>query len=154
LLTRFWYLVMALATAAGVAGCSSGRVNEANAYVRAVNTAQTTYSRASDQLAPLITPGASTPSSRQALARLTMVARTFAARLREIRAPNRVRGLHQRLIGAVVRLGAGLRTAQAGLTSRDAARILDGQQQLAAASVRARTSINAIISAINGALTR
>lgn len=145
--------LLALAGAA-LGGCASGKVRAANAYVSAVNRAQTAFSLRSDRLAAEIGPD-TTGQRRLVARRLRRYYATvdaFVARLRAIRAPGRVQALHARLIAAIERFGASLRSAGAGLTSGSASRILDGQQQLVAASASVSRAINRTIAAINATL--
>jgi hypothetical protein len=142
-------VLLAAVAVIAIGGCANGRVKEANAYVTAVNRAQTTFTAASDRLAAAIEPGAGGDAPRRRLRRYYGTVDAFVARLRAIPAPQRVRALHARLIASVERFGASLRSAGAGLTSGDASRILDGQQELAAAMAAVGLSINTTVAAIN-----
>lgn len=146
-------ILLALAVAA-LGGCAGGKVREANAYVSAVNRAQTAFSVRSDRLASEIGPDTAGQPRLVArrLDRYYATVDAFVTRLRAIRAPRRVQALHVRLIAAIERFGASLRSAGAGLTSGDASRILDGQQQLVTASATVSRAINRTIAAINASL--
>ena len=139
-----------LALAAG--GCASGKVKEANTYVNAVNAAQTGFASSSDRLLTKITPDSPSRRDRTVLTRFYRTVDAFVARLRAIDPPARVQDLHTRLIGAMVGFGASLRKAGSDITSRNASRILDGQQELAAATQGVTRTINSTIAAINTAL--
>jgi type VI protein secretion system component VasF len=150
--SRLSIVAATVLAAATLGGCASGKVREANTYVKAVNRAQLSFAASSTKLVAQITPDSKAAEDRRALQRFYGAVDGFVARLKAIKPPARVRALHARLIAALVTFGQNLRTAGAGLTSKNAGRILDGQQQLAAASARVTHAINATIAAINGAL--
>jgi predicted phage tail protein len=141
------------ALAAGlVGGCASGKVREANDYVKAVNAAQTTFAQTSNRLRVAIAPDNTKAQNQVVLQRFYGAVDVFVARLRAITPPARVRALHDRLITAMVRFGASLRSAGAGMTSKSASRILDGQAQLATATADASRAIDTTIAQINRSL--
>lgn len=144
-------LVLLVLLGTGVAGCADGATKEANAYVEAVNAAQERFTRRSEALRDRISD---TPTKRgeAALQDLYGVVDDFAASLREIDAPPSVQSLHDRLISAVTRFGGSLREAGGDIASRDAGRILDGQEELSEATAAVGRRINTTISAINDAL--
>ncbi|MDX6663807.1 MAG: hypothetical protein QOG68_13, partial [Solirubrobacteraceae bacterium] len=133
-------------------GCANGDVKEANAYVNAVNRAQTGFAAASEKLLTQISPDQPASRDKVLLDRFYAAVDGFVAKLQAIKPPTRVRALHDRLVAAMVRFGTSLRSAGAAITSKDAARILDGQQQLADATRGVTRAINTTIGAINTAL--
>jgi hypothetical protein len=146
-------LLIVLALAAGFAGgCSDGKVKEANTYVNAVNQAQGAFATTSDKLITEITPDSSRNHDSQVLQRFYAAVDTFVAQLRRIKPPKRVKALHQKLTGAMVKFGTDLRTAGADITSGNAGRILDGQQKLSAATRTVSNAINTTVAEINDAL--
>lgn len=150
--SRFRLLVPVALLAGALGGCASGKVKEANDYVNAVNQAQTGFAASSDKLLAQITPDSPSGKDRTVLTRFYGTVDTFVSTLRAIDPPARVRTLHEKLIGAMIRFGTSLRAAGADITSKDASRILDGQQELAAATAGVSRTINTTISAINTAL--
>jgi hypothetical protein len=148
-------LLIVLALVAGVAGgCADGKVKEANAYVSAVNDAQSTFATASDKLITEITPDSSRKHDVAVLERFYAAVDTFVARLRQIKPPARVRSLHDKLTRAMVRFGTDLRAAGADIVSGNAGRILDGQAKLGAATRDVSQAINSTVADINAALKR
>jgi len=145
-------VLVAVAAAAG--GCGDGEVREANAYVQAVNSAQSRFAARSQTLLAEIGPDDSRAHNRSALAGFLSAADGFVAELRRIPAPARVRPLHHRLISAAARFGSDLRVAGAAIVSHDASRVLRGQERLAAASTSVARRINATVAEINASLKR
>lgn len=146
-------LILAL-LAGGISGCADGDVKAANAYVEAVNEAQQTFAERSEQLRDELAGAEATKRGKAALQDFYGAVDDFAAQLRDIDPPAVVESLHARLISAVVRFGVSLRKAGDDITSDDAGRILDGQQELSDATAAVGRRINATISAINDALRK
>ncbi|MCW2991548.1 MAG: hypothetical protein JWM73_2142 [Solirubrobacterales bacterium] len=146
-------LLLALALIAGLGGCADGKVKEANAYVGAVNDAQTRFAATSEKLLGEITHDDQSPKARVALGEFYGAVDTLVGELRAIAPPAKVKSLHDRLIASMVRFGDQLRSAGDDLGSNNAGRILNGQQELASASASVARSINATIKAINDSLT-
>jgi hypothetical protein len=144
-------LVLLLAAAAG--GCADGGAKEANTYVAAVNDAQGRFSASSEKLLMQITPDTPSREDREALGAFYGAIDGFVGDLRAIDAPAKVKALHERLIASMVRFGDRLRSAGADITSEDAGRILDGQEELATASAAVARNINSTIKAINDTLS-
>jgi hypothetical protein len=145
-------LLLCLALAPAVGGCASGKVKEANDYVSAVNRAQTAFASQSGALLTRIKPGGGAASARPTLQRFYAAVDRFVSRLQAIKPPARVRALHQRLIAAMQTFGRSLRKAGAAIVSGNAVKILDGQQELAAATSSVSATLNRTVSAINAAL--
>lgn len=141
-----------LACAAAVGGCASGKVREANDYVNAVNKAQSSFAATSAQLLTKISPGGAISSQKVTLQRFYSAVDGFVGQLQAIKPPARVRALHDRLIVAMQTFGRSLRSAGAAIVSRNAVRILTGQQQLASATTSVSQTINKTVLAINAAL--
>lgn len=149
---RLRALVPVALLVATLGGCANGKVKEANAYVNAVNQAQTGFAATTEQLLTQLSPDQSVKRDTVLLERFYAAVDRFIARLRAIKPPARVRALHDHLVSAMVRFGASLRSAGAAIKSKDASRILDGQQQLAAATTGMTHAINTTVAAINAAL--
>ena len=152
--SRSRLLVLLALLAATVGGCASGKLKEANDYVTKVNQAQTGFAASSDRLLTQITPDSPSAKDRAVLSQFYSAVDGFVAKLRAIDPPASVRALHERLIGAIVRFGTSLRTAGDDITSKQAARILDGQQELAKATAGVSGTINTTIARINAALKK
>lgn len=148
---RLSLLVTTFLAAAALAGCADGKVDESNAYVAAVNDAQTAFTATSERLQQEIEPG-KTKANQGAFDEFYGAVDDFVERLRAIEAPASVRALHERLIATMERFGDSLRAAGDKITSGTAARILDGQEELARASGSVAKGLNATINAINAAL--
>jgi hypothetical protein len=148
---RLSLLVTTILAAAALGGCADGKVEESNAYVAAVNDAQTAFTATSERLQQEIVPG-KTQANRGAFDEFYGAVDDFVDRLRAIEAPASVRALHERLIATMERFGDSLRSAGGKITSGTASRILDGQEELAEASGAVAKGLNATITAINDAL--
>ena len=146
-------LLVALAALVCLAGCGTdGKVKQANAYVNAVNQAQTEFASKSNALVGQITPDSSRPHDTAVLQQFYAAVDTFVRRLRAIKPPANVRALHTKLTNALVSFGVSLRSAGHDLTSKNAGAILDGQAKLAEATQRVTQTINTTVSQINTAL--
>lgn len=144
-------ILLSVLAAAALAGCAGGDAEESNRYVAAVNEAQTAFSMTSQRLQQEIEPGAAN-GSKGTFTEFYAAVDDFVARLRRIDPPTGVRALHERLIASMVRFGADLRTAGDKIASRNAGRILDGQEELADASGEVARELNSTIKAINTTL--
>lgn len=149
---RLLALALGLLAVGALGGCTEGKVDEANAYVAAVNEAKERFATASERLSAALTPDDPSGKQREVLAEYYAAADRFAERLRAIEPPTLVRLLHERLVAAVTRFGSRLREAGEEIASASASRTLDGQQRLADATAGLSRSINAAIDAINAAL--
>jgi hypothetical protein len=145
-------LVVLAAFAGGVAGCGDDKVKEANAYVKAVNEAQSEFATKSNTLVRQITPSDSAKQGAALFEDFYGAVDTFVSRLRKIKPPASVRALHAKLTSALVRFGGRLRSAGADVTSDNAGRILDGQAKLARATQEVTRAINATLAQINSKL--
>jgi hypothetical protein len=145
-------VLLLLAAAVAVGGCASGRVKEDNAYVSAVNQAQTSFANQSSRLLTQIKPGGAADAARPTLQRFYGVVDAFVARLQAIKPPARVRVLHRHLITAMQSFGRSLRRAGAAIVSGNAVRIVDGQQELGNATESVSRTLNSTVGAINAAL--
>ena len=143
-------LTIVLATAA-LAGCAGSDVEKSNEYVAAVNDAQSAFTETSERLQAEIEPG-EPGGDPGAFREFYGAVDDFVGELRAIEAPAPVRSLHERLIATMVRFGDSLRSAGAKITSGQAGRILDGQEQLATATNAVATDLNKTIRAINDTL--
>jgi hypothetical protein len=151
-LRRLGLVLLVLLVPVALGGCADGKVKEANAYVGAVNDAQARFAASSERLLAQIKPDDPSHKERVALTDFYGAVDKLVSELRAIAPPAKVKALHERLIGSMVRFGARLRSAGTAITSGDASRILAGQEQLAAASAGVSRSINSTIQAINDAL--
>ena len=134
------------------AGCGNGEVREANDYVAAVNTAQSRFAATSERLLGEIRPEDGAARNRAVLRRFSTAVDGLVAELRGIDPPGRVRALHDRMVGAMVRFGKDVRAAGAAITSGRPTRILRGEERLASATSGVARRINATIAEINAAL--
>jgi hypothetical protein len=147
---RLTVIAAATLVVAALAGCSSSDVEESNKYVAAVNDASTTFTTASERLRMEIAPGEG--GNRARFQEFYGAVDEYVHALRDIDAPAAVRSLHERLIATMERFGDELRSAGGKITSRNAGRILDGQEQLAEALAAVTRGINQTTRAINGTL--
>jgi hypothetical protein len=145
-------LILVALLGGALAGCADGDVKAANAYVEAVNDAQQSFAERSEQLRTRLADAQPTKQGKAALQDFYDAVDDFAAQLRDIDPPADVESLHARLIAAVVRFGGSLRKAGNDIASGNAGQILDGQQELSAATAAVGRRINATINAINDAL--
>ena len=145
--------LLALVALTGVAaGCGDEKVKQANAYVNAVNAAQSKFASTSNDLVGRITPNSSRKHDDAVLKQFYAAVDTFVRQLRAIQPPASVQALHTKLTNSLVSFGVSLRSAGKDLTSDNAGRILDGQSKLAVATQKVTRSINSTVAEINTAL--
>ena len=147
-------LVVALVALIGLAGCGSNdTVQQANAYISAINKAQKEFTAHSAALEGKVN-GESAKQDVATLTKFSGAVDTFLARVRAIRPPAKIKALHAKLTATLVRFSASLRRARADVTSKNVGRILDGQSRFVTAAHTFTKAMNATLGQINTALKR
>jgi hypothetical protein len=144
-------VVLAVACALGAAGCG-GETQENNAYVDAVNRAQSDFAAQFKQLSRRITPTSTASQDRETLRGFESVIDGVVRRLRTVEPPERVRGLHDELIGAIEGYGREIEKARDRFRSRSPARIIAAQTELISGITAVSARINRTINRINSRL--
>jgi hypothetical protein len=147
-------LAVALAVAVPVvAGCSDD-VDERNAYVAAVNRAQTDFRSTFERLGAQITATSSPQEDRRTLRGFSDAVDRAVRRLRGVDPPPEVRTLHGRLISSIDAYGREIDKARTAFRSTNTARIIEAQTQLISAITAVSGRINRTIAEINRALKK
>jgi len=136
-----------------VAGCGAGTESSeganAGAYVRQVNAAQIEFARRfgglSERIGPTLTPA----QGRRTLGAFERAVDGTVTRLRRVRPPEQVAGLHGRLVGEIASYGDQIAVARRAFSSRDPQRVLAAQGKLVDAVRQTSADINRTIDAIN-----
>lgn len=134
------------------AGCGNDEAKRANAYVDAVNTAQTDFARTINRLNGRVSATSTPREDRTTLRGYTEAIDDVVAELRAIDPPESVARLHERLIDDLGAYGTQVRRAGASVRSEDAGDLLDAQQDLLDATDTVGKQINRTIGAINRTL--
>jgi hypothetical protein len=143
-------VILAVAVLPLLAACGGREeAEQANAYVDAVNQAQSrftgTFERLSDRLGATSTPG----RDRRVLRQFQDAVDDTVARLRGIEVPGAVADLHGQLVAQVASYGEEITRARRALRSADPSRVLEAQTALVSAVTDVSERINATIDAIN-----
>jgi hypothetical protein len=152
-LARRAFAIAALIVAALLSGCGGrGDVKQANAYVAAVNQAQTRFAGTIAHIADGLSDPADRRRTRRAVDGFGTAVDTVVVDLRGIDAPPRVRSLHGELVGEMAGFGKAVRRAGRGLRARDPVAVLEERTRLLDTAQRTVRAINATIARINHTL--
>jgi hypothetical protein len=143
-----------IVAAALLAGCGSGDVDEANRYVDAVNRAQTQFAGTMDRLSGRINAGSTASADTRVLRSFDQAVARVVGDLRGITPPERVAGLHRRLVGEIDSYGSRVRRETGTLRAKDPRRLVAAQQRLLSATDAVSRDINSTIAAINRRLDK
>lgn len=141
-------VVVALALAASVAGCGDD-VEESNAYVDAVNTAQTSFAQTFDKLQSEITAQTSPKQDSKTLGRFEDAIDKVVKDLESVETPGKVKTQHAQLVAAIEGYGDTIAQARKAFTSNNATEVLKARTQLSTDVAATSTKINQTIDAIN-----
>lgn len=144
-------LVAALAVGLGACGGADAR-KEKNAYVQAVNAAQTEFASEVTIVSQRITPKSSSAQDRATLKAFETAIEDVVAKLRRIDVPGDVTAEHKQLVGAMSGFGADIKKATDALQNPDSGKIADAQRSIGIATQTVNQRIDAAIAAINSKL--
>jgi hypothetical protein len=143
-------LVVAALAFSLVAATGCGDSNkEKNAYVDAVNKAQTDFSTTFDRLSRQITSTSTPGQDRRTLQGFQHAIDGVVHDLKAVKAPDGVRPLHQRLISEISSYGDQIAKAQKAFASHEASKIVKAQTDLVSAVTQVSADINRTIDQIN-----
>jgi len=142
-------LVALVAAGALLAGCGGEEGPDANAYVDAVNRAQTGFAQTVQRLSGRISSSSSPAQDRRTLRSFNGAVSDVVGDLRQIEPPSDVASLHRRLVQEMGSYGAEVRRATSTLASDDPRRLVAAQQRLLRATDTVSGRINRTIGAIN-----
>jgi hypothetical protein len=141
-------LVLIVACGLAAAGCGD-ETNANNAYVDAVNRAQSDFLKQFRQLSGRITATSTASQDRRTLRGFEAVIDDVVRRLRTVKPPERVGRLHEQLIAAIQSYGREIEKARDRLRSRSPARIIAAQSELIRSITQVSARINRTIDKIN-----
>lgn len=145
--------IAALIVAVLLSGCGGrGDAKQANAYVAAVNKAQTRFAGTISRIAEGLSDPADKRRTRRAVAGFGTAVDTVVVDLRGISAPPRVRILHGELVGEMAAFSKAVRRAGRGLRAKDPVAVLDERTRLLDTAQRTVRDINGTIARINRTL--
>ena len=139
-------LVVALALVAS--GCGTD-TKAANHYVDAVNKAQTDFATTFDQLSGQITSTSTAAQDRQTLDGFKQAIDKVVTDFRAVKAPDKVKALHGRLIAEISAYGKAIDKAKLAFSDEDPQAIVKAQADLVSAVTRVQAQINMTIADIN-----
>ncbi len=139
-------IVVALALVGS--GCGAD-TKAANDYVDAVNKAQTGFAARFDTLSSKITSTSTAEQDRATLDGFKGAIDKVVADFRAVKAPDKVKGLHDQLIAEISAYGREIDKAKAAFSDEDPKAIVKAQADLVSAVTRVQTKINATIAEIN-----
>jgi hypothetical protein len=142
-----------IACALAITACGGSSDNGGAAYVQRVNKAQQDFAARVDKLSQGITSTSSAERDRQTLRSFQDAVDRVGGDLRAITPPQKVRGLHDRLVRAVDGYGDDVTTATKALDSRSPAKLRAAQRELAQATTAFGTTLNETIDRINKTLS-
>jgi uncharacterized phage infection (PIP) family protein YhgE len=129
-------------------GCGSD-TKEANDYVDAVNKAQNDFATKFDQLSGQITSTSTAAQDRQTLDGFKQAIDKVVADFRAVKAPEKVKPLHDRLIAEISAYGREIDKAKGAFSDDDPQAIVKAQADLVSAVTRVQAQINKTIADIN-----
>jgi hypothetical protein len=140
-------VLLALILAVVAAGC--GADQDRDAYVKALNKAQTGLAARFAALQSKITPTSNAAQDIKTLRAYEAAVGTTVTSLRAVDPPSDIAPLHRRFVDEVAAYGSALRQARAELGRDDPQAILAAQGRLRSAVTATGKRLNATIQAIN-----
>jgi hypothetical protein len=140
-------VLLALILAVVAAGCGHNKDNDA--YVKALNKAQTGLAERFSALQTKITPTSNAAQDIKTLRAYEAAVGTTVSDLRAVDPPGDLAPLHRRFIDEVAAYGSALRQARSELNRDDPQAILAAQGRLRSAVEATGRRLNATIQAIN-----
>jgi uncharacterized protein DUF6376/uncharacterized protein DUF7018 len=145
---RLTPVLIAAALALVAAGCGTD-TKEANDYVDAVNKAQNAFATKFDELSGQITSTSTAAQDRKTLDGFRQAIDKVVADFRAVKAPDKVKDLHGKLIAEVSAYGREIDKAKGAFSNDDPQAIVKAQADLVSAVTRVQSQINQTIADIN-----
>jgi len=145
---RLWPVLIVVLVALVVSGCGADN-KAANDYVDSVNRAQTGFAAKFDRLSSQITSTSTAAQDRQTLDGFRQAIVKVVADFRAVKAPDKVKRLHGRLISEISAYGREIDKAKRAFSDDDPQAIVKAQADLVSAVTRVQAQINATIADIN-----
>jgi hypothetical protein len=145
---RPWPVLIVVAFALVASGCGSDN-KAANDYVDSVNQAQNQFATKFDQLSAQITSTSTAAQDRQTLDGFRQAIDKVVADFRAVKAPDKVKPLHDKLIAEVSAYGVEIDKAKGAFADDDPQAIVKAQADLVNAVTKVQAQINQTIADIN-----
>jgi hypothetical protein len=145
---RPWPVLIVVAFALVASGCGSDN-KAANDYVDSVNQAQNQFATKFDQLSAQITSTSTAAQDRQTLDGFRQAIDKVVADFRAVKAPDKVKPLHDKLIAEVSAYGVEIDKAKGAFSDDDPQAIVKAQADLVNAVTKVQAQINQTIADIN-----
>jgi hypothetical protein len=145
---RLFSVLMVVAVAFLAAGCGSD-TKAANDYVDAVNRAQNEFATKFDQLSGQITSTSTAAQDRKTLDGFKQAIDKVVADFKAVKAPDKVKPLHDKLIAEVSAYGAEIDKAKGAFSDDDPQAIVKAQTDLVNGVTKVQAQINQTIADIN-----
>ena len=150
---RIATLLSLLLAALALGACGGDDERDAkNAYVQAVNDAQTEFASTVTTVSQRITPESSSSEDRRTLRRFQTAIEDVVRQLRTIDVPSDVEAEHRQLVAAMSGFGADIKKATDALRNPNTRSIAEAQRTIANATQMVNTRVDAAIAAINSKL--
>ena len=140
--------LLAIMLAVVAAGCGGGD-QDRDAYVKALNKAQTGLTQRFAALQSKITPTSNAQQDIKTLRAYEAAVGTTVGDLRAVEPPDGLATLHRRFVDEVAAYGTALETARGELDERNPRAILAAQGRLRSAVAKTGRQLNATIKQIN-----
>jgi hypothetical protein len=141
--------VLAVLALVGAAGCGGSDHKAENAYVDAVNGAQSEFSATFDRLSSQITSTSTAKQDVRTLQGFRGAVGRAVQQLRAAKPPARVKALHDKLVRSLTAYDGALASAQQAFATSAPQRVIAAETQLTSAVTQLSSSINQTIDAIN-----
>lgn len=145
-------LVLASLLVAFASGCGGDSHKADNAYVDAVNQAQSDFAASFDKLASRISATSTAQQDVKTIQGFRGAVAGAVARLKAIKPPARVKALHAQLVSSLAGYEAALARAQQAFAVSDPQQVIAAETQLTSAVTKLSGQINRTINSINSAL--
>jgi sigma54-dependent transcription regulator len=141
-------VLVVVALALVTSGCGED-TKAANNYVDAVNKAQNEFAATFDQLSAKITSTSTAEQDRETLDGFKQAIDKVVKDFRAVKAPDKVKDLHGRLIAEISAYGKEIDKAKQAFADDQPQAIVKAQADLVSAVTRVQSQINTTISDIN-----
>ncbi len=146
---RLSALCILFALTLALAACGSGDTKATNAYVSQVNAIQNEVAVQFRTAGGAISPTSSVAADKQALARFDQAVTSATTKLKAVKAPDKVRALHAKLVTDVDAYHASIAAARRALSAKTQAAVNKAQGAFASGTAQTSGAITTTIDAIN-----
>ncbi len=146
---RLFALCALIAVSASLAACGSSDSKATNDYVGQVNTIQNQVASEFRTAGSALTATSTPESFKLALDQFDRSVATATAKLKAVKAPDKVKELHAQLVGAVAGYHATIAAARTALKATTTTALARAQTKFSAGTAQSSSQITTTINAIN-----